>query len=92
MSTPVMTTSAILGGAPGESWPDRLRLAGLRAIRTLLQGVVAAFPTAGAGTLVLTSTYWETFLFAILGGRRSPPSLPSSRTRRPSCPPIRPNG
>jgi hypothetical protein len=62
-----MTTAAIIGSAPGASWSDRFRLAALRAIRTLIQGVVAAFPTAGAGSAVLSADYWQVFLLAVLG-------------------------
>jgi hypothetical protein len=68
MSTPMMTTTAaIIGSAPGPEWRDRLRLALLRAVRTLLQGVVAALPTAGLGTAVLSASYWQTFLLALVG-------------------------
>ncbi|WP_028921990.1 hypothetical protein [Pseudonocardia acaciae] len=55
-----------MGSAPGADWGSRLRLAGLRALRTFIQGVVAAFPTAGAGELVLSAPYWQTFAFALL--------------------------
>jgi hypothetical protein len=59
--------AAILASAPGASWGERIRLAALRASRTLVQGVVAAFPTAGAGTAVLSADYWQVFLLAFLG-------------------------
>jgi hypothetical protein len=61
------TTAAIIGSAPGTSWSERLRLAALRAVRTLIQGTVAAFPTAGAGSAVLSADYWQVFLLAFLG-------------------------
>jgi hypothetical protein len=67
MSTPTMTTAAIIGRAPGTEWRDRLRLALLRATRTLIQGIVAALPTAGLGTAVLSASYWQTFLLALVG-------------------------
>jgi hypothetical protein len=34
--------------------------------RTLLQGIAGAFPSAGVGTVVLTTSYWQTFGFACL--------------------------
>ena len=61
------TTAAIFGGAPGDTWGDRFRLAGFRALRTLLQAVVAALPTAGVGSAVLSAGYWQTFLVALVG-------------------------
>jgi hypothetical protein len=56
---------AIIGRSPG-SYPARLGTAALRALRTLLQGIAAAFPAAGAGTVVLRTTYWETFGYSCL--------------------------
>lgn len=67
VSASIMSARAIIGSAPGASWGDRVRLAALRAVRTLLQGIVAAFPTAGAGTAVLSASYWHTFTLAVLG-------------------------
>lgn len=67
VSASTMSATAIIGGAPGASWGDRVRLAALRAVRTLLQGIVAAFPTAGAGAAVLSASYWHTFMLAVLG-------------------------
>lgn len=56
---------AVAGGAPG-GWGERFRLAALRALRTLIQGVVAAFPSAGAGVAILSTGYWTTFGYACL--------------------------
>ena len=58
-------THAIIGRSPG-SIPARLGTAALRALRTLLQGIAAAFPAAGAGTIVLQTTYWKTFAYSCL--------------------------
>ena len=58
-------THAIIGRSPG-SLPARLGTAALRALRTLLQGIAAAFPAAGAGTVVLQTTYWKTFAYSCL--------------------------
>lgn len=56
----------VLGSAPGETWRDRLRNSAARAVRTLLQGIMGAVPAAGAGTLVLTASYWEAFGYSVL--------------------------
>ena len=58
-------THAIIGRSPG-SITARLETAALRALRTLLQGIAAAFPAAGAGTVVLQTTYWETLGYSCL--------------------------
>ena len=44
-----------------------MKLALLRAVRTLLQGIVAAFGTAGVGTTVVTTGYWKAFMVALAG-------------------------
>lgn len=59
-------TQVLVGGSPGKRWIDRITPAFWRALRTLLQGVAGAFPSAGVGTVVLTSGYWQTFGFACL--------------------------
>lgn len=59
------TVGVLLGGSPGP-WRSKVKLAFLRAIRTLLQGVAGAFPAAGAGTAILDATYWETFGYSCL--------------------------
>lgn len=61
-----VTAAALFAHAPGPGIPGRLKLAFLRALRTFLQGVAGAFPSAGAGTAVLSTGYWETFLFAVI--------------------------
>jgi hypothetical protein len=67
MTTPtISTTSVLVGSSPGPDWPSRFKLAFLRALRTLLQGVAGAFPAAGAGTVVLSTGYWETFGYSCI--------------------------
>jgi hypothetical protein len=57
-------TEVLVGGSPGTKIADRIAPAFWRALRTLLQGIAGAFPSAGVGTVVLTAGYWQTFLFA----------------------------
>ncbi len=45
---------------------DRLKLAALRALRTTIQGVAGAFPSAGAGVAILATSYWQTFAYSLL--------------------------
>lgn len=52
-------------GAPG-GWALKVKLATFRALRTLIQGVAAAFPAAGPGQAILGSSYWETFAYSCL--------------------------
>ena len=59
-------TSAVIGRSPGDFPGPRLTTAALRALRTLLQGIAAAFPAAGAGTVVLATTYWKAFGYSCL--------------------------
>ena len=59
-------TQVLVGGSPGRKIVDRVAPAFWRALRTLLQGIAGAFPSAGVGTVVLTSGYWQTFAFACL--------------------------
>jgi len=61
----VNARSLLLGGAPG-AFKERFRVALLRAVRTLLQGVAGAFPAAGLGTAVLTTSYWATFGYSCI--------------------------
>jgi hypothetical protein len=56
--------NALVGGPKAN--PNRVGLAFKRALRTFLQGVAGAFPSAGAGTVVLTTGYWETLGYSIL--------------------------
>jgi len=58
-------TKAVLGRSPGEAG-ERWTVALLRALRTLIQGVAGAFPAAGVGTAVLTTSYWTAFLYTCL--------------------------
>jgi transposase len=87
------TTTAIIGSAPGTSWNERIRLAALRAVRTLIQGAVAAVPTAGAGSAILSADYWQVFLLAFLGAvvtavasflQNIAAFLPTDPTQRPT--------
>jgi len=57
---------AVLGASPGKTWREKAQLASGRALRTLLQGVAGAIPSAGLGMAVLESGYWRTFGFACL--------------------------
>jgi hypothetical protein len=57
--------NAIIGRSPGD-FPANLPTAALRALRTLLQGIAAAFPAAGAGIVILQTTYWNTFGYSCL--------------------------
>jgi hypothetical protein len=59
-------TTALIGSSPGRSFAAKLKVASLRALRTLLQGTASAFPSAGAGAAVLSTGYWETFGYACL--------------------------
>ena len=56
----------VFGGSPGNSVGEKAKVAGLRSLRTLLQGVAGAFPAAGAGTVVLSTGYWETLGYSCL--------------------------
>lgn len=62
-----MSTLTILAGSsPGATIGRKAKLALLRALRTLIQGIASAFPSAGAGTVVLSTGYWETFGYACI--------------------------
>ena len=58
--------SALFGSAPGTTFKDNVKLAALRALRTLIQGWVAAFPASGAGAEILNAGYWETVGYSAL--------------------------
>jgi hypothetical protein len=58
-------TSAIIGRSPGGLGRS-VTTAALRALRTLLQGIAAAFPAVGTGTVVLATTYWKAFGYSCL--------------------------
>lgn len=60
------TLRALVGSSPGGpgkpgGWRRKLKLASLRATKTLIQGIASAFPTAAAGAQILSVGYWETF-------------------------------
>jgi len=59
--------AAIFGSAPAPTTEANLKLAALRALRTFIQGVVAAFGAGGAGSAILATGYWETFGVSVLG-------------------------
>jgi hypothetical protein len=59
-------TTALIGSSPGTTVAAKLKIALLRGVRTLLQGIASAFPSAGAGTIVLSTGYWQTFGYACL--------------------------
>jgi len=62
----VSVTDVLIGSAPATTAGAKVKLALWRAVRTLIQGIAAAFPSAGAGTVVLSTGYWETFVYACL--------------------------
>ena len=55
----------ILGSLPADI-VDRLKLALLRALRTLLQGVAGAIPAAGPGSVMLSTSYWSALGYGCL--------------------------
>jgi hypothetical protein len=57
----------LVGSSPGRTFGEKLGIAGLRALRTFLQGVAAAFGTGAAGAEILSTGYWETFGVSVLG-------------------------
>lgn len=59
-------TKALIGRSPGDGIGDRIGMAALLALRTLLQSLAAAFPAASAGTFVLDTTYWRTLEYSCL--------------------------
>ena len=56
----------VFGSSPGNSVGAKVKTAFYRALRTLIQGIAAAFPAAGAGTVVLTESYWKTFAYSVV--------------------------
>ena len=58
--------AAIFGKSPGPTG-KKFQLAALRALRTFIQGLAAAFGTGGAGAAILSTGYWETFGVSVLG-------------------------
>jgi hypothetical protein len=57
----------VLGSSPGTTFGDKLQVASLRATRTFLQGVAAAFPTGGVAASALDAGYWKAFGVAVVG-------------------------
>jgi hypothetical protein len=57
--------TAVVGSSPGTFW-QAVRLAALRALRTLIQGIASAFVAAAPGMAIFHSGYWETFGFSCL--------------------------
>lgn len=60
--------SAIVGSSPSGTggFGQKASLAGLRALRTLLQGVAAALVTAFGGEAAFDAGWGETFLFLLV--------------------------
>jgi hypothetical protein len=63
---PMVITALIGSLARAIPAVQRLQLAALRALRTTLQSVAAAFPAAGAGTELLGAGYWRIFGYSLL--------------------------
>jgi hypothetical protein len=61
------TLVRVLGSSPGPTFGDKLKLASLRALRTFVQGVAAAFPTGGVAASALDAGYWKAFGVALVG-------------------------
>lgn len=57
--------TAVIGSAPG-TFNQAVTVAGTRALRTLLQGLAAAFVSAAPGAAILNAGYWQTFGFTCL--------------------------
>ncbi|MGL5829335.1 MAG: hypothetical protein ACRC0L_07180 [Angustibacter sp.] len=56
-----MFLETVLGSSPASTIGEKAEKAAYKAARTLIQGVAGAFPSAGAGTVVLSTGYWQTF-------------------------------
>ena len=56
----------LLGGPTGATSGEKISKALWRALRTLLQGIVAAFPAAGPGSTILDVTYWKMWWVSVL--------------------------
>ena len=66
-ATPTVEATAFLSGGELLLKISAVKaIAALRALRTLIQGIAAAFPAAGAGIAVLHSTCWQTFGYSCL--------------------------
>lgn len=51
-------SATLLGGSPGKGML-KFRKALWRSFRTLLQGLVGAFPAAGPASTIVDATYWR---------------------------------
>jgi hypothetical protein len=60
-----INATSIIARAPGKGWA-KVRIAGLRALRTFLQGVGGAIPSASVGAAILTASYWTTLGYSCL--------------------------
>ena len=58
--------ATLFGGSPAATFLDKVKKAAWRAVRTLLQGVVAAFPAAGPASTIVNATYWRTWQASVL--------------------------
>lgn len=68
MTNPFIST--LIGSVPdaaASGWGARLKLAGLRALRTFIQGVAGALIAGGPGSSALSVSYWEAFGVAVIG-------------------------
>jgi hypothetical protein len=61
-----MAKGVILSSSPGKTLGEKAKGAALRALRTLVQGVAAAFPSAGVGTAILSKGYFLTLGYSCL--------------------------
>jgi hypothetical protein len=61
-----MAKGVILSSSPGATLGEKAKGAALRAVRTLVQGVAAAFPSAGAGAAILSKGYFLTLGYSCL--------------------------
>lgn len=59
-------TAQVLGGSPADTFSDKVKKAAWRGLRTLLQGVVGAFPAAGPASTIVDATYWTTWWASVL--------------------------
>ncbi len=59
-------TAVLLGGSPSNTFVGKVTKAAWRALRTLLQGVVGAFPAAGPASTIVDATYWKTWWASVL--------------------------
>jgi hypothetical protein len=61
------TLTMVVGRSPRNTAGGiPLKSAFVRAIRTLIQGIAAAFPAAGPGSAILSASYWQTFAYSCL--------------------------